>query len=138
MATETLEKNKRLVKDAWEVLLTGNIDGFLSYLDDDVTWKVWGTHVCAGSFHGPQEFRTGYLEPAFAGLDASSGPENYKLRRMTAEDDRVALEATFDTTNKTGDKEYHQSYCFVITIANEKFKEVREYLDTEMVKNVLG
>ena len=48
---------------------------------------------------------------------------------MTAEDDRVAVEATSFATMEDG-RVYANSYHFLVTIRDGKVATVREYMDT--------
>ena len=56
---------------------------------------------------------------------------------MTAEGDRVVIEARGEAKTKTG-KRYDNSYCIVITVRNDKISAVREYQDSELVTAVFG
>jgi ketosteroid isomerase-like protein len=56
---------------------------------------------------------------------------------MTAEDDRVVIEAKGRARSKSG-ADYNNDYCIVITVAHNKIRHVREYLDSELVTSVFG
>lgn len=126
MSTDT---NKQLVSDSWGALVKGDLDTFLDALADDVTWTFSGTHRFARTFSGKKNLMTGLFEPVFDVLEPGL---KLDFVTMTAEDDRVVLEAKLDARSKAG-KEYPQHYCYVITIADGKIKDVREYVDSELV-----
>ena len=55
---------------------------------------------------------------------------------MTAEGDRVAIEATSRGTTFRGD-EYRQEYHFLMRARDGKILEWKEYMDTEHARKVL-
>ena len=63
---------------------------------------------------------------------------HYKARavRIVAEDDVVVVEARGEATTKSG-KPYNQTYCYVFQLTDGKVRELIEYLDTDLVNQVL-
>ena len=55
---------------------------------------------------------------------------------MTAEGERVALEAESHGTHKSG-KKYNNHYHFLFRIRDGKIAEIREYADTAHARDVL-
>jgi hypothetical protein len=55
---------------------------------------------------------------------------------MTAEGERVAIEAEGLGTHASG-KVYHQRYHFLLVIRDGKIKQLKEYFDTELARDVL-
>jgi uncharacterized protein len=62
----------------------------------------------------------------------------YKARatRIAAEDDLAVVEARGEATTKSG-KPYNQTYCYVFQLTDGKARELTEYLDTNLVNQVL-
>jgi len=59
-----------------------------------------------------------------------------KIKGMTAEDDRVAIEAESHGRHKSG-RTYHNVYHFLMRARDGKIVEWREYLDTMHAADVL-
>jgi ketosteroid isomerase-like protein len=49
----------------------------------------------------------------------------------------VVVEAQGDARTKDG-RDYRNTYCFVLKLANGKITESREYMDTQLVKATFG
>ena len=62
----------------------------------------------------------------------------YKARaiRIVAEDDIVVVEARGEVMTKS-EKPCDQAYCYVFELADEEVRELTEYLDTDLVTQVL-
>jgi ketosteroid isomerase-like protein len=58
------------------------------------------------------------------------------IHRITAEDDRVAVEAESFATHVSG-KPYNNKYHFLMRYRDGKLLEFKEYMDTELVTDVL-
>lgn len=130
----TTEANKQLVRDAWNRVSTGDAEGFMNALADDVTWTFFGTHRFAGTIRGKQEL----IAKLFAPLgDILDGGIKVTIDTITAEVDRVIIEARGTAATKKGQR-YDNSYCIVVTVRDGKIAQVREYLDTELVTSVFG
>ena len=65
------------------------------------------------------------------GTDNGSTVLKMTVRSVTAEDNRVSIEASGDSRLKDGRK-YNNSYQFTFTLSNGKIREVREYSDTKL------
>lgn len=128
------EANKQLVRDAWDAISAGNIEGFFSRLADDVSWRFSGTHRFAGTFTGKDVLVAQLFEPLGEVLE---GGIKVHIDTMTAEGDRVVMEAHGEAVSKAG-QPYNNTYCLVITVRDGKIANVHEYLDSELVKAVFG
>lgn len=65
------------------------------------------------------------------------GPIKITIKRMTAEEDRVAAEAESDVDVVNG-KHYHNTYHFLVVVRGGKIREVKEYNDTKYAMDVFG
>ena len=125
------EDNKGLARRMIEALTNGDVDFIKAYYADD--FQIW----VAGSlpFSG-----TGDKASAVAGMPAflSLFPKGlrFSIVAMTAEDDRVAIEATSVGTTAL-DRDYEQEYHFLMRVRDGKIVEWKEYLDTEHARRVL-
>ena len=130
----SLESNKQLVREAYESVSNGDIDGFMSRLSDDVKWTFFGDHRFAKTFVGKQDILENLFEPL--GGELVDGL-TLKLTNFIAEGDQVVVEALGDSKTKSGGT-YNNIYCYVVTVRENQITEMREYLDTELVSNVFG
>ena len=64
-------------------------------------------------------------------------PNQLKIHHMTAEDDRVAVEAETDSMMLSG-KRYNNAYHFVFKLRDGKFYEVREYSCSHLAQTCFG
>ena len=100
------------------------------YADDAVLWTA-GTLPFSGRFTKAQ---------AIQGMDAilSLFPDGltFTIKAMTAEGERVAIEAESHGRHVSG-KIYHNQYHFLMIIRDGTVAEFREYMDTMHANEVL-
>lgn len=127
-----LEDNKSLVKQFWVAFSESRFDDALALLSDDATWWVAGNTDLSGTYSKSEfgQLVAGVGESAEAGIEV-------KPTLLTAEDDRVSMEATSYGMMKNG-KLYQNIYHFMHIVRDGKILAVREYLDTEHVTEVFG
>jgi uncharacterized protein len=123
------ETNKKLVTKLIENLSSGLLDKAFDAVADDATWWVVGTaepytkqqyrELCA---HSHTIFKTGPV---------------MMIKAITAEADRVALEAESDAELVNG-KHYHNYYHFLFVIRDGRVTQAKEYLDTKHVADSFG
>lgn len=130
----SIESNKRLVREAYGAISAGDVKGFMSRVADDVEWYFIGTHRFAGTLKGKDAIVKQLFEPLGAAL---TGPIVLEIKQLIAEGDKVVAEIQGRATHKDG-KAYDNTYCIVLTIHDDKIREMREYLDTELVTEVFG
>lgn len=130
----SIEANKQLVRDTWGAVSAGDIGGFLGNLADSVTWTFFGSHRFAGIFDGKEELVAKLFAPL--GEVLADGIKVH-IDSLTAEGDRVVMEARGEAQTKTGEH-YNNYYCIVITVHEGKIAHVREYLDSELVTKIFG
>jgi ketosteroid isomerase-like protein len=125
------EENKRLARRMIAALTNADVDFIKEYYAED--FQIW----VAGSlpFSGK-----GDKASAVAGMPAvlSLFPSGlrFSIVAMTAEDDRVAIEATSVGTTAL-DRHYRQEYHFLMRVRDGKIVEWKEYMDTEQARKVL-
>ncbi|MBW2386795.1 MAG: nuclear transport factor 2 family protein [Deltaproteobacteria bacterium] len=125
------EDNKELARRMIAALTKADVDFIKEYYAED--FQIW----VAGSlpFSG-----TGDKAYAVAGMPVVLGlfPKGlrFSIVAMTAEGDRVAIEAASAGTTASG-REYRQTYHFLMRVRDGKIVEWKEYMDTEHAREVL-
>jgi len=128
------EDNKKVVLNFWENFSAGKIDAALALLADNATWWVAGKpelFALAGTKTKAQ------FAEILKGLGTAM-PKGLRVtpKAMTAEGDRVALEADSYGELANG-KVYNNQYHFLMEVRNGKIQAVREYMDTQHAHAVL-
>ena len=127
----SVEENKKIAADFFENMSSGNGAAVLNALADSATWWVAGNFALSGT-KTKQQFAE-----LVGGLAANiDGPLTIKTTGVTAEGDRVAVEAESHAKMKNG-KVYQNKYHFLLEIRGGKIQAVKEYLDTAHAAEVL-
>lgn len=124
----SIEANKKTAVDFWEKFSRLDVDGAMAYTTDDFTWWMAGK---------PEKFPLCGLmsKEKFLGVFdklLEIAPKGIQVEPLvlTAEGDRVALEAKSSAKTITG-KVYSNEYHFLMHFTPDgKIKAVKEYLDT--------
>lgn len=125
------ERNKEIARRFLDVLSRADVDAARELYADD--FQIW----TAGSlpFSG-----TSNKEQALAGMSAVLGlfPDGirFTVDALTAEGGRVAIEARSEGVTAKGIR-YQQSYHFLIEIRDDRITRLKEYMDTELARQVL-
>lgn len=129
-----IAENKKIVEEFWSKFSICDFDGAVAMMaKDGFTWWMAGdpTRFPLAGLRTKEEFR-GLLGKI---LEVAPGGIQVKIIGMTAEDDRVAVEA--ESTSKTvSGKFYANKYHFLITVRDGKVQSVKEYLDTMHTNDV--
>jgi ketosteroid isomerase-like protein len=114
-------------------LADGNGQAFMDALADDARWTVIGSLPWSRTYEGKQAITDELMRPLFRQF-----ADQYTAHavRIVAEDDVVVVEARGQATTKSG-KPYHQTYCYVFRLADGRVRELTEYIDTDLVRQVL-
>jgi hypothetical protein len=126
-----IETNKQIARDFMDAMSSGEAKRILGCYTDDV--RVW----TAGSlpFSGPHD--RAESEALCDGLlGAFPKGLQFSIQAMTAEGERVAIEAEGIGTHASG-KVYHQQYHFLLIIRDGKIAQMKEYFDTELTRDIL-
>lgn len=122
----TTDANKVIVRKFFATFSKGDVDGVIRMMDEAGTWWVSGAiEGMSGTY--PKAELAGLLDGARALY--REGALRITPVTMTAEDDRVAVEAKSFATMKDG-RIYANSYHFLVTLRDGKILGVREYMDT--------
>ena len=127
----SIETNKQIARDFFAALSRGETQKVVdAYAEDGTCWTS-GTTPISG-IHTREEIALatdGVLAAFPAGLE-------FTIHRITAEDDRVAIEAESYGKHVSG-KVYNNKYHFLMLIQDGKIQQLREYLDTMHANDVL-
>ncbi len=128
------ESNKALVRDAYAAIGRGDLKGFLACLADDVTWTFIGTHRFGRTFRGKNDIVDNLCRVLGAHL---ADVVELDIVNLVAEGELVVAEMRGRAVTPAG-RRYDNSYCVVLTVRDGLIRELREYLDTELVTAVFG
>ena len=126
-------ENKQLLKTAFDAWGTGDIRPLVAAMADDVTWTDSGHNSWSGSFRGKDSVRRDLLGPLGAQFE---GTYTSTASRFVAEDDVVVVETQGSVATKAGAR-YDNKYCFVFRVEDGRIREITEYMDTQLVAEVL-
>ena len=121
------------VRTLFANLENGRTDVFFDHVAVDVNWTVMGTHTLAGTYHTKADF----LAHTFARLNKLL-KEGVVLRviNLLVDGDTAAVEMESLSTALNG-KPFHNTYCWVARFSNGIIVEVRAYLDSALVQQLI-
>lgn len=127
----SIESNKEIAEQFIAALNRADADWVLEHYADDVVMWTAGTLAISGP-HTKAEVR-GMMEGI---LGVFPDGLEFTLHTLTAEGDRVAIEAESRGIHASG-KSYHNQYHFLMRIRDGRIVELKEYLDTQHAHEVL-
>ena len=106
---------------------------FFEHVADDVSWTVLGTHPLAGHYASKRDFQ----QATFTRLGKLFA-ETLKLstRQVLVAGDWAAVELCARATAKSG-VQFNNDYCWVCRFDGSQIVEVRAYLDSALVAEVI-
>jgi ketosteroid isomerase-like protein len=121
------------VRSLFANLENGRPEAFFNHVAQDVKWTVMGTHPLAGTYHTKENF----LADTFARLDKLL-KEGVVLRvsNLLVDGDTAAVELESLSTALNG-KPFDNRYCWIARFSNGTIVEVRAYLDSALVKQLI-
>jgi ketosteroid isomerase-like protein len=121
------------VRSLFANLENGRPEAFFNHVAQDVKWTVMGTHPLAGTYHTKENF----LAHTFARLDKLL-KEGVVLRvgNLLVDGDTAAVELESLSTALNG-KPFDNRYCWIARFSNGTIVEVRAYLDSALVKQLI-
>jgi len=129
----TAAENKAIVTAIYDAMAQGDGRPLNAAMAEDFTWILEGSGPWSRTWHGRDAVRRDLLKPLFAQF---ATPYHCRADRIIAEGDTVVVLAKGEVRTTAG-KPYNNSYCFVIRMRDGEMIELREYLDTELVAEVL-
>ena len=114
-------------------LETGSGDQFFQYVADNVDWTVEGTHPLAGRYTSKQDFHA----HTFARLNKIlPGGTQLHVQSVLTDGDWAVVELRSHATARNGMR-FDNQYCWVIRFEGETIVEVRAYLDSALVQQLI-
>lgn len=130
----SVAENKQLMHDIFAALSTGNGQPFIDHLADDFSYTVTGSTAWSKTYVGKESVLNDLFRPLFAQF---ADRYTNTADRIIAEDDIVVVECHGQVMTKSG-QPYNNRYCMVFEVVDGKLKSLTEYLDTQLVAEVLA
>jgi ketosteroid isomerase-like protein len=124
-------RNTELARSIFKALDRGDIKYFCDMFDPEAEVSVMGENAANWIKTGADMIK------ANQGVGGDSGEWKYNIYYVTAQDDRVALEAESLYRVPANGKLYNNEYHFLLKFKNDKVVLWREYSDMELVSRVL-
>ena len=127
-------KREEAIRRAFAGVANGQPEALLDLLDDEVRWTILGSAPFSGTYNGKSDLIERLLMPLSEILDG----------HLRIEIDSIIESADFATVqargfSKTRDgREYNNTYCYVYRFQEGKIIEVKEYLDTEILRQAFA
>lgn len=129
--TSELERNKQLARDFFAAISRGDAEAIVAAYDDEGYVQTMGNTLISGVFTKPQ-----IAAACGAIFDAFPQGIRFEIHNLTAEGDRVAIEAESFGQHSSG-RLYNNKYHFFMRIRNGKVLALKEYMDTELITDIL-
>lgn len=119
-------KNKELMINFFKILGSNQVDRLTAYMDDEMTWIIPQDpkySELAGS-----RSKSAWVTLYSGFLSKMPNGARYEVIGITAENDRVAVEAESFADTPLGP--FHNRYHFLFVLRNEKIFIAKEYADS--------
>lgn len=130
------ERAKELVRSFFAVLSSGDLDALKGFFDDRSTWGVGTAEGGRPPQTGPNDIVEKFLRPVREGMFEPAQPK-VDPENVFAEGGWVTVEARGRGQLKNGNT-YDNRYVFIVEVAGDKVRTVREYMDTAYARRVSG
>lgn len=128
---ERTEQLKVLARRFFDILGSGDVEALMAMYDPEGTCWTSGSTLISGTMD-TQTIRQG----ATAIFDAFPEGIHFTVHAMTAEGDRVAVEAESLGRHVSG-RTYNNHYHFLLEFRGDRLLRLKEYMDTELVTDIL-
>ena len=126
--------NKEVVRNYFASVASG--DGrALDSMSEDVSWWVPQGSSMGGTYEGKEAVAT--LMQSGVGAYAEDVPMQIDVRQLVAEDDWVCAQVEISAGTRDG-RPYCNQYHFAFRVRAGQIVEVKEYVDTHYVHEMLG
>ena len=127
----TIDENKELALSWLEALVKGNPEVAVGLLHEDFQYFLPGTLPASGWWD-----QAGFLGSAQMFAGKLAGPITMRIGAVTAEGDRVWIEAESDAPLVDGGR-YMNTYVMAVGVRDGKIVELKEFSDTLHVYEVI-
>ena len=124
------EQNVAIVQQAYHNFKTGNIQGLLDLLSEDVTWQL--PEVEGVPLAGKRSGRDGVRE-FFATVARDQDVLEFEPREAVAQGDKVVSLGDYRWLVKATRREFQSDFVHVFTIRDGKIVAFREHFDSAAV-----
>ncbi|MEP1472979.1 MAG: nuclear transport factor 2 family protein [Halieaceae bacterium] len=131
MTSSTANTNKEIVRNFFAALNEGDVASVVATYAEDGCVQTMGNTLISGVFGKEQ-----VAQSAGGVFDVFPKGLRFDIQAMTAEGERVAVEATSEGEHISG-QTYGNEYHFLFEFRDGKLLRLKEYMDTEMVTDVL-
>jgi uncharacterized protein len=121
------EQNKAIVQQAYNNFKTGDIEGLLNLMSDDISWTL--PEMEGVPFAGKRTGRASVAE-FFDSVGASQKVLSFEPRELIAEGDKVIALGSYSWRVIATGREFGCDFAHVWTISDGKATEFQEYMDT--------
>ena len=129
----TIEQNKALVTETWNAVVKGDVKAAFANMSDEVSWLIPGNLPVSGLKKG----KAGVIEFLRSAAKMFPGGLTSEVHRIYGEGAAVIIELTNRGRLANG-RDYENEYCFIYEIENGKVRRIREYVDTQKVKDLMS
>lgn len=126
-----IEANKKFVTDFFEALNTGDVDRIVAAYTDDGQLKTMGNTLISGAYG-----RDAIAAAAGGIYDVFPEGLRFSITGIVADENKVAVEAESEGEHISG-QTYANQYHFLFELRDGKIAQLKEYMDTELVTDVL-
>jgi ketosteroid isomerase-like protein len=121
------DQNRSIVEQAYNNFKSGDIEGLLNLMSDDITWTL--PEMEGVPFAGTRTGRASVGE-FFATVGASQDVVSFEPRELIAEGDRVIALGSYSWRVKSNNREFTSDFAHAWTIRDGKVIAFHEYTDT--------
>jgi len=127
----SIDANKRFVSDFFEALNAGDVASIVAAYCDDGQLQTMGNTLISGTYD-----REAIAAAAGGIYDVFPDGLRFTITSMVADENRVAVEAESEGQHVSG-QTYANQYHFLFELRDGKLARLKEYMDTELVTDVL-
>jgi ketosteroid isomerase-like protein len=126
--------NKERVQRFMDAMADADLQPLFDAMDEDITWRWMGVGQWSRTFVGKQAVIRDLFGGAAETLSASFSDD---VHGILSDGDHVVVEHT--GRNETPDgRPYDNNYCWILEFDHGLIREVREYMDTQLVTETFG
>jgi ketosteroid isomerase-like protein len=126
------ERNRRVAMDFLVTAGRGDMEAFLATITDDVEFQTMGCSIVSAKRNRAELIELVKLFDRFMAT-----PIEFEFLTVTAEDDRVALEARSHAKMVDG-RPYENIYHCLFWMRDGRVARMHEYMDTKYADSALG
>ena len=117
-----------------EQMAEGRSRPFFDTMADDVTWRWMGVNRWSRTFEGKQTI----ADTLFGGSTETLGPSSRIVVHGIHGDGNVVIVEHSGRNELPDGRRYDNNYCWIFEFGDGVIREVREYMDTQLVTETFG